>query len=173
MQSLEHIRRLVLAGTNSGCGKTTIAIGLMAALSRMNYRVQGFKAGPDYIDPSHHTHVTGIPSRNLDTWMIERDRLLELFEHSAKTADISIIEGVMGMFDGYDALDERGNRRLKVAVTQRLPFVGRCCALTDEACGPSLRRKGMGLTYAGWSRLHPLPRQRQGVRADPTAANTR
>jgi cobyrinic acid a,c-diamide synthase len=81
----------------------------MSALSRKNYKVQGFKAGPDYIDPSHHTHVTGIPSRNLDTWMIERDKLLELFEHSARNADIAIIEGVMGMFDGYDALDERGS----------------------------------------------------------------
>jgi len=81
----------------------------MAALSKQGYKVQGFKAGPDYIDPSHHTHVTGIPSRNLDTWMIKRDKLLELFEHSAKNADISLIEGVMGMFDGYDALDENRN----------------------------------------------------------------
>ncbi|MBM3235179.1 cobyrinate a,c-diamide synthase [Candidatus Poribacteria bacterium] len=109
MNNRLHIPRIVIAGTHSGCGKTTTAIGLMSALSRKNYKVQGFKAGPDYIDPSHHTHVTGIPSRNLDTWMIERDKLLELFEHNARTADISIIEGVMGMFDGYDALDERGS----------------------------------------------------------------
>jgi cobyrinic acid a,c-diamide synthase len=109
MNAMKNIPRIVIAGTNSGCGKTTTAIGLMAALSRKNYRIQGFKAGPDYIDPSHHTHVTAIPSRNLDTWMIERDKLLELFEHSARNADISIIEGVMGMFDGYDALDERGS----------------------------------------------------------------
>ena len=101
--------RIVIAGTNSGCGKTTVAIGLMSALARKGYKVQGFKAGPDYIDPGHHTHVTGIPSRNLDTWMIGRDRLLELFEHSARHANVSVIEGVMGMFDGYDALDERGS----------------------------------------------------------------
>jgi len=105
----EHIPRIVIAGTSSGCGKTTVSIGLMSALTRKNCKVQGFKAGPDYIDPSHHTHVTGIPSRNLDTWMIGRDRLLELFQHSAGHADISIIEGVMGMFDGYGATDEHGS----------------------------------------------------------------
>lgn len=104
-----HIPRIVIAGTSSGCGKTTVSIGLMSALVRRNYRVQGFKVGPDYIDPSHHSHVTGRPSRNLDTWMMDRDRLLELFHHSAEDADISIIEGVMGMFDGYGATDERGS----------------------------------------------------------------
>jgi len=105
----KHIPRIVIAGTDSGCGKTSVSIGIMSALSSKGYKVQGFKAGPDYIDPSHHTHVTGLPSRNLDTWMIPKDGLLELFVHSAKNADISIIEGVMGMFDGYGAIDEYGS----------------------------------------------------------------
>lgn len=105
----KHIPRIVIAGTNSGCGKTSVSIGLMSALASKGYKVQGFKAGPDYIDPSHHTYVTGLPSRNLDSWMISIDRILELFLNSAKDADISIVEGVMGMFDGYGATDEHGS----------------------------------------------------------------
>ena len=104
-----HIPRVVIAGTHSGCGKTSVSIGVMSALASKGYKVQGFKAGPDYIDPSHHTYVTGLPSRNLDSWMVQRDKNIELFFHSAKDADISIVEGVMGMFDGYGATDEHGS----------------------------------------------------------------
>lgn len=105
----KYIPRIVIAGTDSGCGKTSVSIGLMSALANKGYRVQGFKVGPDYIDPSHHSYVTGLTSRNLDSWMIPTDRLIELFFHGAKDADISIIEGVMGMFDGYGATDEHGS----------------------------------------------------------------
>lgn len=92
--------RILIAGTHSGVGKTTITLGLMSALAERNYKVQGFKAGPDYIDPSHHTAVTERPSRNLDTWLMSQDVCLELFERSAADADISVIEGVMGLYDG-------------------------------------------------------------------------
>lgn len=104
-----NLPRILIAGTHSGAGKTTISIGLMAALTQAGYRVQGFKAGPDYIDPSHHAYVTKRPSRNLDTWMLGEDVVMELFERSVRHADISIIEGVMGMYDGYSAADERGS----------------------------------------------------------------
>ncbi|MEH7382852.1 cobyrinate a,c-diamide synthase [Bacillus sp. JJ1533] len=93
-------RRMVIAGTSSGVGKTTLTIGIMAALKKRGLIVQGFKCGPDYIDPSYHTAVTKRVSRNLDSWMVSEDSLLDIFTHGAKGSDISIIEGVMGFFDG-------------------------------------------------------------------------
>ena len=67
---MNTIPRVMIAGTNSGVGKTTVTLGIMSALVQRGKNVQGFKAGPDYIDPSHHTFVTGNASRNLDTWMM-------------------------------------------------------------------------------------------------------
>lgn len=87
----------ILAGTHSGAGKTTIAIGLMAALARRGLRVQPYKCGPDYLDPTWHTAVTGTPSRNLDLWMLSKATIKRL---ASRPADLSIIEGVMGLFDG-------------------------------------------------------------------------
>mgnify|MGYP001557805942 CR=1 FL=1 len=92
--------RILIAGTHSGVGKTTITLGLMSALKEKGYKVQGFKAGPDYIDPSHHTAITGKPSRNLDTWLMSRDVCLELYEHALIDSNIAVIEGVMGLYDG-------------------------------------------------------------------------
>ncbi len=101
--------RLVLAGTSSGAGKTTLAVGLMAALRRRGCTVQGFKVGPDYIDPSYHTAVTGRVSRNLDTWMMKPEAMREVFWRGSEGADISVIEGVMGFYDGKDPLSNQGS----------------------------------------------------------------
>jgi len=93
-------KTILIAGTNSGCGKTTVTLGLMAAFSKRGLKVQGFKVGPDYIDPGLHTVVTGRVSINLDTWMMPDEFLKYSFISRAEKADISIIEGVMGLYDG-------------------------------------------------------------------------
>ena len=95
-----EIPRIVVAGTHSGVGKTTVASGLMAALASKGLRVAPFKVGPDFIDPSYHTLAAGRPGRNLDAFLSGPKLIGPLFAHGAQGADIAIVEGVMGLFDG-------------------------------------------------------------------------
>ena len=95
-----RLARLVIAAPASGHGKTTIATGLMAALSAAGHTVSGHKVGPDYIDPGYHALATGKPGRNLDPHLVGEERLVPLLLHGAASADIAIIEGVMGLYDG-------------------------------------------------------------------------
>lgn len=94
------IPRVVIAGVTSSVGKTSISIAVMKALKEKGYTVQGFKVGPDYIDPSYHTSVTNRQSRNLDPWLMGEDGLLQSFHEASKETDFAVIEGVMGLFDG-------------------------------------------------------------------------
>jgi cobyrinic acid a,c-diamide synthase len=96
------IPRLVIAGTQSGVGKTSITLGLVAALKRRGLSVQTFKVGPDYLDPTYLALASGRPCYNLDGWMTSQRYINELFARTSADADIAIIEGVMGLFDGAD-----------------------------------------------------------------------
>jgi len=108
MWSLSYLKtpRIVIGGTHSGVGKTSIAIGIMGALARKGRRVQGYKIGPDFLDTSFHAAVTGRPSRNLDSWMMPRAKIPSIFAAGCEDADIAVIEGVMGVFDGIDGKSE-------------------------------------------------------------------
>jgi hypothetical protein len=95
--------RLVIAAAASSAGKTTVTTGLLAALTSRGVRAAGFKVGPDFIDPGYHALATGRPGRNLDPVMVGQERIAPLFLHGCRVpapADIAIVEGVMGLFDG-------------------------------------------------------------------------
>jgi cobyrinic acid a,c-diamide synthase len=127
-------RRLVIAGTGSGVGKTTLTIGLMAALRKKGYTVQGFKCGPDYIDPMYHTAVTGRVSRNVDSWMLSHEMVKEIVKHNSEGADISIIEGVMGFYDGKNPANNEGTTA-EISVITKSPviLVVNCASMARSA----------------------------------------
>jgi len=102
-------RILVIAGVASGVGKTTVTLGLLEAFRRRGLIVQGFKVGPDFIDPGFHEIVTGRGSYNLDGWMCGRDHVLATVARRAADADLALVEGMMGCFDGVDATSDQGS----------------------------------------------------------------
>jgi len=136
----------VIAGTQSGCGKTTLSLALMAALEARGLRVQPFKVGPDFIDPGFHTQIAGRESRNLDGWMLSREYNRALFRRLLRQSDIAVVEGVMGLYDGYDGAGESGSSA-EMAKWLGLPVV-----LVVDA--RSMARSAAALVY-GFSRFDP------------------
>ena len=159
-------RVLVVAGVASGVGKTSITLGLLAALRRRGLAVQAFKVGPDFIDPGLHAAVTGRPSYNLDGWMCGRERVLDVVTRVATGADVALVEGVMGCFDGVDGATEEGSTA-QIAKWLAAPVVlvldagalarsAGAIALGFERFDPALRVVGVianrvgGATHARW-----------------------
>ncbi len=105
-----RVPRIVIAGTNSGVGKTSLSLGLVWALKRRGLRVQTYKVGPDFLDPSYLAAASGRPCYNLDGWMMgSRDYVSRLFCRASEDADVAVIEGVMGLFDGADPATLEGS----------------------------------------------------------------
>ena len=103
------IKSLIIASPHSGSGKTTVSIGIMSALKKRGLKIQPFKVGPDFIDPGYHATVCGIPSINLDGWMLDKGYNIKTFLNHSSNKDISIVEGVMGLYDGCDGKNEAGS----------------------------------------------------------------
>lgn len=109
MDGTPHIPRLVVAGTASGVGKTTVMVALTRALQARGLKVATFKCGPDYLDPSYHARTTQAPCHNLDGWLMGRDAVVSTFRHASQGCDVALIEGVMGLYDGASPDSEEGS----------------------------------------------------------------
>jgi cobyrinic acid a,c-diamide synthase len=153
-----NIPRLVVAAPASGHGKTTVATGLMAALTARGMAVSGHKAGPDYIDPGYHALATGRPARNLDPVLCGADRIAPLFAHGAAGAGIAVIEGVMGLFDGRGATAEGSTAHVAGLLSAPVVLVvdasaqGRSVAALVSGFGsfdPAVRLAGVILNRVG------------------------
>src|SRR5215468_9420820 len=116
-------RGLIVAASRSGSGKTTVTLGLLAALRRHGITVRAAKVGPDYIDPAFHAAATGAASITLDSWAMPPGLLGALAEEAAQAAEILIIEGVMGLFDGVAGSPGRTGSTADLAARLRLPVL--------------------------------------------------
>ncbi|MEV4532627.1 cobyrinate a,c-diamide synthase [Asanoa sp. NPDC049518] len=161
--------RIVVAAPASGHGKTTVAGGLLAAFAARGRSVAGFKVGPDYIDPGYHALASGRPGRNLDPVMVGTERIAPLFAHGAAGADLAVVEGVMGLYDGRAHAGEHGSTA-QVAKLLRAPVllvvdgsaVGRSVAALVHgfrSFDPTLRLAGVVLNKVGSDRHEAILRE--------------
>jgi cobyrinic acid a,c-diamide synthase len=116
------MKGMLIAGTASGVGKTTVALAIMAALRRRGLAVQPFKCGPDFLDTSHHSRICGRKARNLDTWMLSVEANRNVLRNAALGADAIVAEGMMGLFDGKSGNSEIGSSA-EIAKLMRLPVI--------------------------------------------------
>ena len=140
------MRGFLIAGTHSGVGKTSVTIGLLRALSRRGCKVQPFKAGPDYIDPSYHAAACGMPSRTLDSWLLEPAVLHALFHRAMRGKELAVVEGVMGLYDGHRGDGEEGSTA-HLAKLLGLPVI-----LVVDAKAAA---RSVGATVLGFTRFDP------------------
>ncbi|HTW04941.1 MAG TPA: cobyrinate a,c-diamide synthase [Streptosporangiaceae bacterium] len=138
--------RLVIAATRSGDGKTTVATGIMAALRARGLRVSPHKVGPDYIDPSYHAAACGVPGRNLDSWLSGEDLVAPLLAYGASRAqaDVAVLEGVMGLFDGAAGQGDYASTAHVARLT------GSPVVLVVDASGMSASVAAVAAGFAGW-----------------------
>jgi len=144
--SLEPCARVLIAGTQSGVGKTSITLAFIRALSRRGFSVQPYKVGPDFLDPTYLTKAAGRPCFNLDTWMCGPEYVHDLFERTCRDADIAVIEGVMGLFDGADPDSNQGSTA-EVAQLLGAPVVLIC-----DAHGQA---RSLAATVKGFTEFEP------------------
>jgi cobyrinic acid a,c-diamide synthase len=161
------IPRLLIAGAASGVGKTTLTVGLVRAMRSRGLKVAVFKCGPDYLDPTYHARAAGTSAHNLDGWMMGREAVLGTFVRASAGADIAIIEGVMGLFDGASARDEGGSTA-EIAKWLNAPVLlvvdASGMARSIAAIGHGFADFDLGVRLAGlicnriasWSHLHLL-----------------
>lgn len=115
MKEKKTMPRILLAGANSGCGKTSITCGILKALTDRGIQIQSYKCGPDYIDPMLHSHITGRQCRNLDPFFSTEEQLRTLMAKDSVHAGFSVVEGVMGYYDGIGVSDEKSTHTVSVA----------------------------------------------------------
>jgi cobyrinic acid a,c-diamide synthase len=150
--------RILLAGTQSSAGKTTVMLGLLGALHARGARVAPFKAGPDYIDPSLHAQAAGCPSRNLDPWLLDAAALRGVLARGARAADLALIEGVMGLFDGIGSTQDGSTAAVARALACPVVLVLDVAAMSGTAAAivlgcqrlePSVELVGVVLNRVG------------------------
>ena len=144
--------RFLIAAPHSGSGKTTVTSAIIAGLRQRRLSVQPFKAGPDYLDPTHLGRAAGVPARNLDSFLLPGPRLRQLFARGSQEADVAVIEGLMGLYDGRDPLSDRYSsadlaRQLGCPVVLVIDAGG--MARTVAAVAAGLRDFGEGTEIAG------------------------
>ena len=160
--------RIVIAGVHSGVGKTTVATSLMKALTLSGLKVQPYKVGPDYIETYYHTEAAGRWCRNLDAWFLDGDGVREMFARSAGGADVSIIEGVMGLYDGRGAGDEGSTAHVARLLDAPVVLVVNARSMARSAAAmvlgyksfdPAVRLCGVILNRVGSERHYRLLRE--------------
>ena len=146
MSSSESIPRLLIAATGSGAGKTTVTVGLIAALRARGLKVAVFKCGPDYLDPTYHQRAAGTVSHNLDGWMMGRDAVLSTFLRASRGFDIAVIEAMMGLFDSATPTGDEGSSA-EIAKWLSAPVM-----LVVDASGMARSIAAMAAGYAHFDR---------------------
>ena len=116
------MKGMLVAGTASGVGKTTVTLAIIACLQRHGYTVQPFKGGPDFLDTTHHSRIAGRNARNLDTWMLSEAANREVLARTSVGADAVVVEGMMGLFDGKDGVSDAGSSA-EIAKMLKLPVL--------------------------------------------------